>query len=145
METTGLAPIFLPEDFMKRILAVGIFMTALIGSAYAHHSFAQYYFEDRTVTIEGELVKFEYRSPHAWVYVDVKDERGVARQYGAEWANPNRLTRDDIKQDTLKIGDRVIISGSPGRNPEEYKLHLKRIQRPADGWNWPRSRDRRND
>ena len=130
---------------MKRILVAGFLVTAVIGSAYAHHSFAQYYFEERSVTIEGELVRFEYRSPHAWVHVDVRDDGGVTRQYAAEWANPNRLARDGITQDTLKIGDRVVITGSPGRNPEEYKLHLKRIQRPADRWNWPGSRNRRND
>ena len=120
-------------------------MTAVVGSVYSHHSFAQYYFEDRSVTVEGELVKFEYQNPHAWVYLDVRDERGIARQYAAEWANPNRLTRDNITKDTLKIGDRIVITGSPGRNPEESRVHLKRIQRPADGWNWPGPRDRRND
>jgi hypothetical protein len=130
-------------DVIKRILIAGLLMTAVIGSVNAHHSFAQYYFEDQSMTIEGELVKFEYRSPHAWVHVDVRDELGVSRRFAAEWANPNRLTRDDIKQDTLKIGDRVIITGSPGRKPEENKLHLKRIQRPADGWNWPDPRNLR--
>src|SRR5262245_39284402 len=135
----------LPAISVKRILIAGLLMIAVIGSAYSHHSFAQYYFEDRSVTVEGELVKFEYQNPHAWVYVDVRDERGVTRQYAAEWANPSRLTRDDITKDTLKIGDFVVITGSPGRNPEEYKLHLKRIQRPADGWNWPGARNRRND
>jgi len=130
---------------MKRILIAGLCMTALIGSAYAHHSFAQYYFEERSVTIEGELVKFEYRSPHAWVHVDVKDERRIMQEYAAEWANPSRLTRDNITQDTLKIGDRVVITGSPGHNADDHKVHLKRIQRPSDGWNWPNSRNRRND
>ena len=130
---------------MKRKLWALFVVTILTGgSVAAHHSFATYYFEERSVTIEGELVKFEYRSPHAWVHVDVTDERGASRQYAAEWANPNRLTRDDIKEDTLKIGDRVVITGSPGRNPEEFKLHLKRIQRPSDGWSWPGSRGQRN-
>ena len=101
-------------------------MTALIGSAYAHHSFAQYYFEERSVTIEGELVKFEYRSPHAWVHVDVKDERRIMQEYAAEWANPSRLTRDNITQDTLKIGDRVVITGSPGHNADDHKVHLSK-------------------
>ena len=131
------------SNLVKRVLVAALLMTGAIGSTYAHHSFAQYYFEERSVTVEGELVKFEYRSPHAWVHLDVRDELGSPRRYAAEWANPSRLTRDNITQDTLKIGDRVIITGSPGRNPEEYKLHLKRIQRPADGWNWPGSRDRR--
>lgn len=128
---------------MKRILVAGLCMTAIVGTAYAHHSFARFYFEERSVTIEGEMVKFEYRSPHAWVHIDTTDERGTTQQYAAEWANPSRLTRDNITQDTLKVGDRVIITGSPGRIAEERKVHLKRIQRPADGWNWPGSRNRR--
>ena len=125
---------------MKQVLLAMFALSAVVGSAYAHHSFAQYYFEDRSVTIEGEIVRFEYQSPHAWVYLDAKDEGGITRQYGAEWANPNRLTRDNITRETLKVGDRVVISGSPGKQPEEYKVHLKRIHRPADGWTWPRSR-----
>ena len=128
---------------MKRIMFAGIAVLAVAGFSYAHHSFAQYYFEDRSVTIEGELVRFEYQNPHAWVYIDIEEEQGVIRQYSAEWANPNRLTRDNVTKDTLKAGDRVIVSGSPGRKPEEYKMHLKRIQRPADGWVWPASRSRR--
>jgi exonuclease VII large subunit len=128
---------------MKQILFTLLGITAVLGSAYAHHSFAQYYFEDRSMTIEGELVRFDYQNPHAWVYLDAKDEQGMIRQYGAEWANPNRLTRDNITKDTLKAGDRLVVSGSPGRKPEEYKMHLKRIQRPADGWSWPAGRNPR--
>ena len=126
---------------MKQVLLV-LALSAVVGSAYAHHSFAQYYFEDRSVTIEGEIVRFEYQSPHAWVYLDAKDDQGNTRLYGAEWANPNRLTRDNITRDTLKVGDRVVISGSPGKQAEDYKVHLNRIQRPADGWAWPPTRRR---
>lgn len=128
---------------MRQIMFVGLAIAAVVGSAYAHHSFAQYYFEDRSITIEGELVRFEYQNPHAWVYLDTKDEQGIMRQYSAEWANPNRLSRDNITRDTLKAGDRVVISGSPGRQSDEYKVHLKRIHRPADGWTWPASGGRR--
>ena len=77
------------------------------------------------------------------VYFDAKDEQGMTQQYSAEWANPNRLGRDNISKDTLKAGDRIVVSGSPGRKPEEYKMHLKRIHRPADGWVWPASRNGR--
>jgi hypothetical protein len=112
-------------------------MALLAGAAlHAHHSFAAYYFEEQSVTIEGLLDTFEYRAPHAWVYVMAPDAAGQAQRYGAEWANPTRLRGDGITRETLKAGDRVIITGSPGRTPSEYKIHLKRIQRPADGWEW---------
>jgi hypothetical protein len=103
-----------------------------------HHSFAAHYFEEQSVTVEGKLVDFEYRSPHAWVHMSVTDDRGAAQRYSAEWANPNRLSRDGITKDTLKAGDHVIVTGSPGRNAGENKIHLKQIERPADGWKWRR-------
>jgi hypothetical protein len=109
---------------------------AFPSGAAGHHSFAAYYFEEQSVTIEGTIVEFAYRSPHAWVYLDVSDAKGVVARFGAEWANPNRLTRDGITGDTLRRGDRVVITGSPGRKPEERRIHLKRIERPADGWQW---------
>jgi hypothetical protein len=97
------------------------------------------------MTITGDLIEFEYRSPHAWVHVRAADEHGTLRRYAAEWVNPNRLGQQGITRDTLKPGDRVVIVGSPGRVAGEYKIHLKGIERPADGWKWRGGRDRRGD
>jgi hypothetical protein len=129
---------------MKRLL-LGLILVALVVGvpAYAHHSFAAHYFEDQIVSIEGELTQFEYRSPHAWVHVRVKDANGVVQQFSAEWSNPNRLKGLNITATTLKPGDFLIVTGSPGRRGGERKLHLKGIERPADGWRWGRARARR--
>jgi hypothetical protein len=62
------------------------------------------------------------------------------QRYAAEWSNPTRLARDGIDQHTLRAGDRVTVTGSPGRVATEYKIHLKRMTRPADGWTWRGSR-----
>lgn len=129
---------------MKRLLLV-LFAGAVAAviPASAHHSFASYYFEDQSVTITGEVDAFDYRNPHAWVHVMAPDSTGQMRRYGAEWAGTGRLARVGITKDTIKPGDRVIVTGSPGRVANEYRVHLKRIQRPADGWNWQGGRDRR--
>ncbi|HEX5109015.1 MAG TPA: DUF6152 family protein [Vicinamibacterales bacterium] len=112
------------------------FTATFTSVAITHHSFAASYFEEQSVTIEGSVVEFAFRSPHAWVYVDVTDANGKVTRYGAEWANPNRLTRDGITSGSLRSGDRVTITGSPGRKASENQIHLKRIERPADGWQW---------
>jgi hypothetical protein len=101
-----------------------------------HHSFAAHYFEEQSVTVRGTLVEFAYEAPHAWVHLSVTDDSGSVRQYSAEWANPNRLSRDGITKETLKAGDQLIVTGSPGRNASENRIHLKRVERPSDGWNW---------
>jgi len=68
--------------------------------------------------------------------VAAADERSGSQRYSAEWSNPNRLSRDGITKETLKPGDVVIVTGAPGRNAGENRIHLKRIERPADGWKW---------
>ena len=120
---------------MKRRLLILVLALGVVSvPVYAHHSFASYYFEKQTMSVEGEVVKFDYRSPHAWVYIVAKDEKGQTLQYAAEWFNPNRLKQQGITANTIKPGDHVILVGSPGRNPADQRLHLKGIQRPADGW-----------
>lgn len=126
---------------MTRMLLVTA-MAFLAAEAGAHHSFAAYYFEDQSVTITGDVVQFDYTAPHAWLHVNAPDAAGQLRRYAAEWSNPSRLARDGVTKDTLRPGDRVTITGSPGRTASEYKMHLKRIERPADGWQWRGGRRR---
>jgi hypothetical protein len=114
-------------------------LAAIVAAALslsAHHSFSAYYFEEQSVTIEGVVQEFQYRSPHAVLMFTARDDQGQTRTYAAEWGNPNRLSRQGITRDTLKPGDAVVVTGSPGRTATEYKLHLKGIRRPADGWSW---------
>jgi hypothetical protein len=119
---------------MKRLTIALLVIAVAVAPLYAHHSFARAYYENKSISISGELVAFEFRSPHAWVQVMVPDENGLMQKYSAEWFNPSRLSKMNITKDTLKPGDYVVITGSPSRNVNERTLHLKRIQRPADGW-----------
>ena len=119
-----------------RFIALFGAFALLAGTAKAHHSFAADYFEDQSITVSGELVQFEYRAPHAWVHVRGLDEESRVQTYSAEWANPSRLGRDNVTKETLRPGDMLVLTGSPGRNAKDRKLHLKRIERPADGWRW---------
>jgi hypothetical protein len=82
------------------------------------------------------VVEFDYRNPHSWLYVVAPDSAGQMRRIGAEWGNPNRLVTQGVTKDTLKPADRVIITGSPARDPSAYRMQLKKIERPADGWQW---------
>ena len=123
---------------MKRTSLVVLAGALALGiPAYAHHSFAAAYFEDQNVTYEGSVREFQYRNPHALLMFDVADPRGDFNTYAAEWGGTNRLQSWGIKADTLKAGDRVVVTGAPGRKPADRRLHLKRIQRPSDGWSWP--------
>lgn len=125
-----------------RLLASLILAAAASLPLAAHHSFSAAYFEQESLSIEGEIVSFEYKNPHAWVHVRVAGPDGRPVRYSAEWVSVRRLRRLDISEDTLRAGDRVQITGSPGRNPGERLLHLKEIRRASDGWTWSARRQR---
>ena|SRR5687768_6401769 len=122
---------------MRIPLAVAGVMAMLLAVAgYAHHSFGDIYLESDSVEIEGTIVEFQYRNPHAWVHVR-GSERGLGeeRVYAAEWVSTSQLEREGITRTTLRPGDAVRIWGSPAKNPRENRLHLKRMAR-SDGWEW---------
>jgi hypothetical protein len=127
----------------RRLLILGIAALLAATTAYAHHSFAKTYVEDKHISLEGDVVSFEFRNPHTWVYFTANDGTGVFRKYGAEWANPRRLEQQGVAASTIKAGDHVIISGAPNRSATDYSVHLKSIHRPADGWTWPADGRRR--
>ena len=120
----------------RTLLSMAIGALVAVVPASAHHSFSAYYFEDQSVTMEGVVQEFQYRSPHAILVFTARDEQGRTQTYAAEWSNPRRLSGQSITAGTLKPGDVVIVTGSPGRTVSEYKVHLKGIRRPADGWAW---------
>lgn len=122
---------------MRRImLSVAIGALAAVVPASAHHSFSTYYFEEQSVTLEGVVQEFQYRSPHAILVFTAPDSTGRTQKFSAEWSNPRRLSGGGVTATTLKPGDVVIVTGSPGRTASEYKVHLKGIRRPSDGWVW---------
>ena len=123
---------------MLRYLAVMIVagLGLLSGQAYAHHSISATYLENQTVTVEGQLVQLLFRNPHSFVHLVVRERDGSTVRYAVEWVGANQLGGQGVARDTLKIGDRVVISGNPGRNSRDHLLRMLSLHRPKDGFGW---------
>ena len=123
---------------MKRKTLILVAAGALLSgvSAYAHHSFTATYDEGKTQKIEGTLVQFMFRNPHAWVHVMAPDENGEMQRWGVEWGGAGALTGQGVTRESLKPGDVVVITGNPGRNPIDHRLRMRSLLRPADGFGW---------
>ena len=105
-----------------------------------HHSYASYYLEEDTIEVEGNVVEFQYRNPHSFVNITGQEAFGKMKTYTAEWASISRLEREGITKETLRVGDTVRIWGAPPRDPNDPRIHLKRIERRSDGWKWGQNR-----
>ena len=125
----------IPKTRRQLLIAVCALLAVAWTPLVAHHSFGDMYLESDNVEIDGTIVEFQYKNPHSWVFVEAKDTFGQEKVYGAEWVSTSQLERAGITKDTLKVGDRVQIWGSPSKRVTEAKLHLKRMRR-SDGWEW---------
>ena len=122
---------------MRRLLFIATLAAcASTTTLSGHHSFAAYYFSDRSVSIEGNVEEFDYINPHAWVKIVAPDKQGHPQQVSAEWASPGRLAQQGIGKETLKPGDHVVLTGRPSRDMIGFKMQLTRIYRASDGWTW---------
>jgi hypothetical protein len=123
---------------MKRV-AIAVLLTAalFVGTqAFAHHSFGATYMENQRLSIEGELVQFVYRNPHALLQVMAPDANRQIQRWTVEWEAMGQLDHQGVTSMTLTPGDRVVITGNPGKNAADHWLRAQTIVRPRDGWKW---------
>jgi hypothetical protein len=123
---------------MKRVAPVLLLLGALMcgRQAYAHHSFGATYVEDKQLSIEGELLQFVYRNPHTLLQVMAPDSNRQMQRWTVEWEARGQLDHQGVTSMTLKPGDRIVITGNPGKNEADHWLRAQSIIRPKDGWKW---------
>jgi hypothetical protein len=103
---------------MKSFGAVLAAISALLAAspAGAHHSFATEYDRTKPVSVTGVVKKVEWRNPHIWFYVDVKDASGKVVTWGFSGGPPSFLQRQGIPRDVMKVGDTVKVDGFRARD-----------------------------
>jgi hypothetical protein len=101
----------------------------------AHHSFAAQYDATKPVEVNGIVTKVEWTNPHARFYVDATGDKGDVTHWNFEIASPNILVRNGWTRNTLKIGDRITVSGFRGRSspPEGPQMAIASGVVAADG------------
>ena len=124
-----------------RLRSIGCIAIALAPIAFgaprtvaAHHSYAHF---DRChlFTVAGAIERVTWHNPH--VELAIRSIDGT--EYTVVWLNLQQLNRDGVAASTLRVGDRIEITGA---KQLEDKLHVitqvTGIWRPSDGWRWSR-------
>src|SRR3954466_4042801 len=105
---------------MKRtlpaILVVGFGLFILAKPILAHHSETAEYDLTKPVKVAGTIKSVEWRNPHIWFYVDVKDDTGKVTTWGFSGLPPGMLARRGFTKETLKPGDVVTVRGSRAKD-----------------------------
>jgi Family of unknown function (DUF6152) len=122
---------------MRRIFLLVITAALLaVTAAYAHHSYGATYDVSKQIKLEGKLVQFVFRNPHAFVHVEALDQNGATQRWAVEWSGTTQLGAAGVNSGTLKVGDQIEILARPSRVPNEYRALMVTLKRPSDGFTW---------
>jgi hypothetical protein len=125
---------------MKRIvltlLGMAILLTFGGGRAFAHHAATATYVHGKSITVEGTLKEFVWRNPHSFMKVEAPDDKGTTQLWLIEGAAPTQLAEGGVTKNSLRPGDHVIVTGTPGRVADDHRMLLEKIERPSDGFKW---------
>jgi hypothetical protein len=98
------------------------------GGLQAHHSFAVFFDQDKTVAVTGVVTEFQFKNPHGVIKLMEKSKSGPAKEWKVESNSPSILKRRGWKSDSLTPGETVTIEGWPARDGSRY-LRLRKVTR----------------
>jgi hypothetical protein len=86
-----------------------------VAPAYSHHSYTSEYDSTKPFTVVGRVSRLEWTNPHAFLYVDVKDQKGKVTAWEFEMGSPNGLIRRGWTRTSLKPGDLITVDAFPSK------------------------------
>lgn len=113
---------------MKSRWGGALIIPALLGIpafVWAHHSVQAEFDLKKPVTVTGVVTKVEWINPHAYLYLDVKDESGKVKKWAFEMAGPGALRRAGISRADrggIKPGDTVTVDGIMAKDDTDFGL-----------------------
>ena len=103
----------------------------LASPAAAHHP--PRFDHCKLYTIEGNVQRVEWGNPH--VKLSLKAEDGTT--YDLVWRSIQQLTLAGVQKDAVKVGDRLVVTGSKQSDDGDHvSLLLSELHKGSDGVQW---------
>ena len=106
----------------------GALIIAAIPAA-AHHSISAEFDTTKPIKFDGTVKSVDWMNPHIYVNIEAV-ENGKSVVYSVEGGPPNALFRQGWRPDSLKVGDKVQVSGVRAKKPESNRIGQAQITMP---------------
>jgi hypothetical protein len=97
------------------MLSIAAGLLWMAGPVSAHHSTAMYDMAS-PVTVKGTVKRFEWTNPHAFIFIDVKDDKGNVVEWEIELMSLNHLRSYGWMRNTVKSGDEISCTGGRAKS-----------------------------
>jgi len=108
-------------------LSVGLLTSAI--PLVAHHAISAEFDTAKPIKFEGTVKSVDWMNPHIYVNIEAV-ENGKNVVYSVEGGPPNALFRQGWRPDSLKVGDKVQVSGVRAKKPESNRIGQAQITMP---------------
>jgi hypothetical protein len=106
---------------------------AVAVEVHTHHSWSPEYDLSQSRQIMGKVARFAYQSPHSSIVIDIETPEGKRERWTAEWGSPQRLRDRGVTAETIDVGDELLVTGNPHRDPKTRSLRVLSLLRLEDG------------
>jgi hypothetical protein len=118
---------------MKRnswiVAGLSLVLLAAAVPVVAHHAISAEFDVNKPIKFEGTVTGVDWMNPHIYVNISsVTDGKTIV--YNVEGGPPNALFRQGWRPDTLKIGDKVSVSGVRAKKADSHRIGQARITMP---------------
>lgn len=119
---------------MIRRLALSVcFAMILAASAAAHHNMSALFDFSQRFTSTGTLTKVDWRNPHIYVFVDVKNDKGQVETWSFEGPSPGFFRQREVGKENFESSMQKSIKVEASRARDGSHSGLIREITLADG------------
>jgi hypothetical protein len=110
-----------------RVIGATFAFVALAASA--HHSFAAFFDNQKSVSVQGKVTQFHFANPHGIIAIEVTNPDGTKTLWKGETNSPSMMARRGWTKESIKVGDTVTIDGWPARDNAPY-VRIRELKGP---------------
>ena len=113
---------------LRKVIACLVALNT-VGAASAHHSFAAFFDNEKSISVHGKVTEFHFSNPHGIVAIEVTNADGSKAVWKGETNSPSTMARRGWTKQSVKVGDTVTIDGWPARDGAPY-VRIRELRGP---------------
>ena len=109
-----------PQSHRRTVIAIAAAVLLGVPALWAHHGLAEFD-TTHTVRMQGVVTDFQFIDPHAFIFADIKNDKGKVANWKLELGSLYMLKKyGGWTPTTVKHGDQIMVQGFTAKDGSPY-------------------------